>query len=228
MAIFDFLQPIQEAIQQWLIQIGVTAPPWSGIFLVIVSLLISSITGLLNRALLDMEKLADQNEEMKKHNERKKKAMETADKKLWISVKRNEDRIMDLQRKTMMTRMLPSFITMGPFIFVFNTLRAAFQQTENHVLNWYCMNGHPTIDDYECLVGEARHGVLAILPFNTHNLPLLGSWFSPYALDQAISVAGFSFWYFLCAIVVSTLVQRLFGFNITGMQNPGTGQLGGR
>jgi len=218
MGIFDFLNPIQNAISAWIVDIGVTGPPWSAVFLLFVSLILSSITGVLNRTLLDMDELAEKTEEMKKHQDLKKKAMETADKKLWIKVKRNEDRFLQLQKDTMMKRMLPSFITMGPFIFFFTTLRTAFQRAENFALNWNCVN-----DVYVCDSTGVQHGALVVLPFKMHNLPLIGSWFSPYAKDPSVSVAGFGFWYFLSAIVVSTLIQRLFGINITGMQTPGQG-----
>jgi uncharacterized membrane protein (DUF106 family) len=220
MGIFDFLDPIQQAIEEWLINIGVTVPPWSALFLIIVSLLISSLTGALNRTLLDMEKLESQTNEMQELQKQKKKAMETADKKLWIQVKRNEDRMLELQKNTTFSRMLPSLITIGPFIFVFQTLRQAFQGAENCALNQYVVEGSQICDINQ------RHGALVVLPFNMHDLPLLGGWFSPYAGDPSISVAGFSFWYFLSAIVVSTLFQRLFGINITGMRNPTQGGLG--
>ena len=32
---FDFLDPLTNAIEQWLVSIGVTVPPFSGIFLII-------------------------------------------------------------------------------------------------------------------------------------------------------------------------------------------------
>jgi uncharacterized membrane protein (DUF106 family) len=220
MGALPFLDPIREAITTFIIEIGVTTPPWSAVFLLLVSMILSSITGGLNRVLLNMEELQEKSDEMKKHQDLKKKAMETADKKLWIRVKRNEERFLELQRETMMKRMLPSFITMGPFIFVFTTLREAFQQAENFALNLYCNDGSKVCD-----IPQTRDGALVVLPFRSHDLPLLGSWFSPYTIDPSISVAGFGFWYFLSAIIVSTLVQRLFGINITGMQNPG--QTGG-
>jgi len=219
---FDFLDPLTNAIEQWLVSIGVTVPPFSGIFLLFVSFILSSITGLLNRTLLDMDELAKKSEEMKKHQDLKKKAMETADKKLWINVKRNEDRFLQLQKDTMIKRMLPSFITMGPFIFFFTTLRTAFQHAENFAMNKYCEDGLKNGEPLICGTGDnVREGGLVILPFKAHSLPLIGDWFSPYALDENLSIAGFSFWYFMCAIVVSTLIQRLFGINITGMQTPG-------
>ena len=74
---FDFLDPLTNAIEQWLVSIGVTVPPFSGIFLLFVSLILSSITGLLNRTLLDMDELAKKSEEMKKHQDLKKKERKT-------------------------------------------------------------------------------------------------------------------------------------------------------
>jgi len=218
MGIFGFLDPIRAVIESWIIHIGATVPPWSALFLLIVSLIVSSITGLINRLLLDMEEIEKKSAEMKEHQERKKKAMETADKKLWIKVKREEDRFMDLQKDIMIKRMLPSFITMGPFIFFFTTLRSAFQHQPNFDMNYYCTEGIKKCDPTS---SNVREGALVVLPYKMHNLPLIGGWFSPYANNPNLSVAGFGFWYFLSAIMVSTLIQRLFGINITGMQNPG-------
>ena len=218
MGLFDFLTPVQDALEQWLIHLGVTVPPWSGVLLIFISLILSSVTGLLNRALLDLEELQKKTDEMQEHQKLKNKAMETADKKLWIKVKRNEERFLELQKDTMMKRMVPSIITMGPFIFMFNTLRAAFQQAGNLAMNYYCTNG-----DKACIpdTTKTREGGLVVLPFKADKLWLIGSWFSPYAKDQSVSIAGFGFWYFMSAIVVSTLIQKLFGINLTGMQNPG-------
>ena len=205
MGFFDFLDPISDSISDGLIGTGYTVPAESTIILLIVSLVVSTISGLVNRALIDMEKVSKQMEEMQEHQRRKKKAMETADKKLWVSVKRNNDRFSELQRDTMTSRMLPSFITIGPFIFIFQTLRGTFQRAGNTDLNGNC---------------RGQCGVVAVLPFKTTGIPLLGRWFSPYYIDSGLSVAGFGFWYFLSAVVVSTLIQRLFGINLTGMQNP--------
>lgn len=209
MGFFDFLDPIRETIENFLIESGTTVPPHSTILLLIVALIVSSISGAVNRTLIDMDKLSDQVKEMQEHSKKKKKAMETADKKLWISVKRNEDRFLELQRSTMTTRMLPSLVTFGPLIFVFTTLRTTFQELPNLVLNG--TNSSP----------NGSHGVVAVLPFKvSRNIPLIGKWFSVYANNSSLSVAGFGFWYFLSAVVLSTLLQRLLGINLTGMQNP--------
>ncbi|MHA2090890.1 MAG: EMC3/TMCO1 family protein [Candidatus Kariarchaeaceae archaeon] len=213
MGIFDFLKPFQDAISDFLISTGLTVPAASTLLLLAVSLIVSTISGFVNRTLLDMEKISKQMEEMQEHQRKKKKAMETADKKLWHSVKRNETRFTELQKSTMTSRMLPSLLTIGPFIFIFQTLRGTFQKDDNLILN-----GRAKIWGGGC---SNSCGVVAVLPFKiSREVPLIGNWFSHYQPDSSLSVAGFGFWYFLSAIVISTLIQRLFGINITGMQNP--------
>lgn len=208
MGLFDFLDPIRHAIEHFLQNTGMTLPAASTIVLVFVSLLVSAFSGAINRALMDMEKLAEQTKEMSEHQRKKKLARETADKKLWISVKRNEERFLELQKSTMMSRMVPQLLTFGPLIFMFTTLRSAFQTPDNIALN-----GNASCSN-SC-------GVLAVLPFRiSRGIPLIGKWFSPWVSDAGFSVAGFGTWYFLSAICVSTVLQRLFGINLTGMQNP--------
>ncbi|MDH5401092.1 MAG: EMC3/TMCO1 family protein [Candidatus Heimdallarchaeota archaeon] len=215
MGLFDWYYQLKEAFTNWIIESGLTTPPTSAVFLLIVSLVVSSFSGIVNRLLINMEKVQKESAEMQEHQKRKKKAMETADKKLWIQVKRNEQRFLELQRNTMLSRMLPSVFTIVPMMFVFTTMRTSFQVASNTILNKYCIDG-----TYAVCGPESSHGAVVVLPIKFHGLLLLGKWFSPYAGNPAISVAGFTFWYFLSSIVVSTLIQRLFGINLTGMQNP--------
>ena len=77
MGLFSFLKPLQDAIEQFIIKAGLTIPPWAGIFVVFVTLFISSISGFLNRKLIDLETLQEKSEEMKKHQADKKKAKST-------------------------------------------------------------------------------------------------------------------------------------------------------
>jgi uncharacterized membrane protein (DUF106 family) len=209
MGLFDFLDPIKLAFETWLVNTGVTVPPNSTLFMVLMSIFVSGFSGIINRLILDLDKLASDSGEMQKHTKMKTKAKETADRKLWRTVQKNEDRFSQLQKSTMMKRMLPSLLTIGPFYFVFTTLRAAFQHDPNTALN-----GNMDVCVNSC-------GVSAVLPFDGTSLPLIGSWFSEYALDPTISVAGFGFFYFLSAITTSMVIQKLFGINLSGMQNPG-------
>ncbi|MHA2169221.1 MAG: EMC3/TMCO1 family protein [Candidatus Kariarchaeaceae archaeon] len=207
MGLFSFLDPLSDLISDSLVESGLSELPGSAVVLLFVSLLISSFSGFVTRTLLDMETLIEQQNEISEHQRNKKMAMETQDKKLWIKVKRSEERFLELQRSMMTTRMLPSLITIGPFIFLFQTLRKAFQRDENIVLN----------GNDNC---SSSCGVVTVIPFKFDSVPLIGNWFSPYAQDASISVAGFGFWYFLSAVVLSTILQRVFGINLTGMRNP--------
>ena len=207
----SLLDDIKGSIQDYLVDHQLTLYPKSTIFLMVVSIAVSGLSGLVTRLLVDMDELSKHNDEIQAHNKRKKKAKETADKKLWTSVSKKEKYITDLQRKMMTKRMIPSFVTFLPVIFVFSTLRLSFQSVGNISLNanTACTNS--------C-------GVVAVLPFNVPSwFPLIGKWFSTYVGDALLDVAGFGFWYFMTAITTSTLIQKIFGINLTGMQNPGMG-----
>ncbi|MHA2253798.1 MAG: EMC3/TMCO1 family protein [Candidatus Kariarchaeaceae archaeon] len=211
MGLFDFLDPLSDAIVDLLINSGLSVPPAAVVVLLFVSLVISSFSGFVTRTFIDMDKMTKDTQEMMEHQKNKRIAMETEDKKLWIRVKRNEGRFLELQKSTTMARMIPSFITIGPFIFLFQTLRKAFQETENKTLNECYLDGN-------C---DRSSGVVALLPFKvSDDFPFIAGWFSKYSGDAGLSVAGFGFWYFLSAVVLSTLLQRIFGINLTGMQNP--------
>ncbi len=212
MAFWDFLNPIRDSITRFLLEHDLTLPPWNVIFLIAVSVTVSSLSGLISKKLIDMEELNRSNEIIQQHNKRKKKAKETADKKLWEAVEKKDKRVQDLQRSIMTKRMMPSFITFGPIIFVFSTLRAAFQSKANTDLNLWSANGNITCTN-SC-------GVVSVMPFKIPEwMPIVGKWFSPYVNDPSVSVAGFGFFYFLTAITASTLIQKIFGINLTGMQN---------
>ena len=214
MGLFDFLNPISKAIEKFLISTGLTVPAGSTIILFLISGLLAGFSGIVNRWLLDMEKMAQQNKEMAEHQRKKKLARETGDKKMWIRVKRNEERFLELQRNSMTTRMVPQLLTIGPLIFMFGTLRSTFQEAKNIALN-----GRTSC--------TSSCGVLAVLPFRiSRSIPLIGKWFSPYINDPNLSVAGFGTWYFLSAISLSTILQKIFGINLSGMPNPMQQQMG--
>lgn len=212
----SILDDVRGLITDWMITNEYSVTPKDTVFLMIVSIVVSSLSGGISRLLLDMEDMAKKNDTVQAHNKKKKKAQETADKKLWIAVQKREKMVMDLQRSMMMKRMLPSVITMLPIIFVFSTLRAAFQKPVNQALN---ATAEECIKAASDQVGSC--GVVAVLPFHVPEWLPIGRWFSTYALDHAIDVAGFGFWYFLTAITTSTLIQKIAGVNLTGMQQPG-------
>lgn len=203
----SILDPLTVAIETFLISTGVTLPPNSTVFFIFVSIFISLLSNVLYRLVLDLDQVNRDNIMLRAHQVKKKLAMSTQDAKLWIRVKRDDKRITELQQKSSMRSMLPMLLTYAPFIYVFTTLRHTFQANDNLVLN-----GYGSACENSC-------GGVAVLPFNAIDLPLIGGWFSPYALDPSISIAGFGFWYFLTAVVTSNFFLKVLGINLRGMQS---------
>ncbi len=175
--------------------------PWAGIFLVIVSIGSALLSYGVSAKFLDLDDLNKSQERVNKFNKLKKKAKDTADKKLWHKVQSEEKRIQSIQQKIMFKRMLPQFVLILPFIAIFTTLRV--------VMGDYTLNLIPD-----------RGAVVAILPFDWTNLPFIGSWFSFYVLDSRLTAVGFGFWYFFSAIFGSVITQRVLGINIQGGMQP--------
>ena len=175
-------------------------PPGAGIFLVFIAMGSSLLSAFLTQKLLDMEELNRMMKQIQEHQRLKKKAMETADKKLWQKIQAKDSQINMLQQKMMMKRMLPQFVLFLPLIAIFTTLRL--------VMGDYTLNLTPD-----------RGAIVAILPFRIFpQIPLIGKWFSQYVEDPRLSAAGFGFWYFMSAIMSSAIIQRVLGINIQGTQ----------
>ena len=180
-----------RGITDWITKHGWNQRPTSAWFIAIVSVFISLLSVIVTRLLVDVEAL---NEDMKKVNEwnqRRKRAMETADKKLWLKVKRDEEQIRQLQSRMMMKRMKPTLVTFIPFLLIFSIIRSAFS---GHYYAW--------------------------LPFNMGGFPWIGGahWFGQPTGDEPLgySKVPFSLWYFITAFAFGSLLSRLFGANPSG------------
>ncbi|RMG37595.1 MAG: DUF106 domain-containing protein [Methanobacteriota archaeon] len=175
-------------------------PPGSAIILVFVSMASSLVSAFLTRKLLDMEEMNRIRKQIQDHQKLKKRAMETADKKLWQKVQAKDNHINTLQQKMMLKQMLPQLVLFLPLIAIFTTLRLV-------------------MGDFSLNLTPDRGAIVAVLPFRIFpQTPLIGKWFSQYVEDPNLSAAGFGFWYFLSAIMSSAIIQRVLGINIQGNQ----------
>ncbi len=196
MSLFDDIKNwISDSVHEY----DLHGPPYSIIFLVFVSITVSTLSALVTKKTVDLDAANKNFKEIQEFNRQKKIAMETADRKLWIQVQRKKEYIQSLQLETMLKRMRPMLFTMIPFILIFSTLRS--------------------------IMGGDTAGELAILPFKINtNIPLIGripidvrgdngSDSLPGHQDwtSSNSAAGFSFIYFLSAISIGSLVQRFLG-----------------
>jgi len=163
-------------------------PPMAGIFILFVSMTISTISNLAMKRFTDMRRLNKQQAEIKKYRELEQEAKKTQNEKLLKKLKKRKAYIDRIQREQMTARCKPSLIFFIPFIFIFSFLRG-----------FYNTGG---LDD-----------IVVVLPFNIQKvLPFLtGMIGAPAAAGFGLSFYGF---YFLVGLGMSSILQRIMGTQV--------------
>lgn len=164
-----------------------SAPPYSAVLIVFVSVTVSSISNLGMRKFADMRRLKRYQTEIKQYQEMQKEAERTQNAKLLKKVKRRKAYIDRIQREMMTERCKPSLIFMIPFLAVFSFLRNYYTDT-----------------------ATSLDKVVAVLPFNAHKLlPFLDGWIG----TSTGAGFGMTFWgfYFLVGLGLSSILQRIMG-----------------
>ena len=108
-----------DSIAQWIASNGWNDRPTSALVITVIALMISIFSTLVTRLLTNVDELKESMQKVNDWNQRRKRAMQTADKKLWLSVKRDEERIKKMQSSMMFKRMKPMLFTTIPFLLLF-------------------------------------------------------------------------------------------------------------
>jgi len=163
-------------------------PPMAGIFILFVSMSISTMSNLAMKRFTDMRRLNKQQAEIKKFKEMEQEAKKTQNEKLLKKLKKRKAYIDRIQREQMGARCKPSLIFFIPFILIFSFLRGFFNT-----------NG---VDD-----------IVVVLPFNIQKLlPFLtGMLGAPTAAGFGLSFYGF---YFIVGMGLSSILQRIMGTQV--------------
>ncbi|MGY5857859.1 MAG: EMC3/TMCO1 family protein [Candidatus Thorarchaeota archaeon] len=172
----------------------VLTPPLSGLFIMGVSLFVSTLSNLAMRRFTDMRRLNRYQAEVKQFQEMEKEAKRTQNEKLMKKVKRRKPYIDRIQRESMGARCKPSLIFMIPFMLIFTILRGFYTYAETGV-----------------------DRLVAILPFNIDNLlPFVEG------MIGTTTPAGFgmTYWgfYFLVGLGMSSILQRIMGTQVMTAQ----------
>ncbi|TFG33281.1 DUF106 domain-containing protein [Candidatus Thorarchaeota archaeon] len=167
----------------------VAQPPFSALFIMFVSLFVSTLSNLAMRRFTDMRRLNRYQAEVKQYQEMEKEAKRTQNEKLMKKVKRRKAYIDRIQRESMGARCKPSLIFLIPFMLIFTILRSFYTS--------------PTGSDM----------IVAVLPFNIQKvLPFLDG------MLGTATVAGFgmTYWgfYFLVGLGMSSILQRIMGTQV--------------
>lgn len=103
--------------------------PNSTLFILLLSMSLSFLTGLANRLLTNREQLNAWRKEVAQWTADSKKAMKSGDKKLLAKVKKKESHILKLQSKMMWQSMKVSLIFMVPFLLIWQLLIGFYGDT---------------------------------------------------------------------------------------------------
>ena len=122
----SFLDPVGAWFNTIFDAIGVLYAPGSTYFIILFNIIIAVLMSLLTKALVNVDKISRHQKEIKVHNENKKKAMESADKKLWQKVQRREEYIKKIQSEMMIQQMKPMLVWFIPITVIFFLMRSAF------------------------------------------------------------------------------------------------------
>jgi uncharacterized membrane protein (DUF106 family) len=187
-----------QGIAEWIARNGWNDLPISALVITIVAVIIAIISTTATRLLTDVDSLKDSMQKVNEWNQKRKRAMQTADKKLWLGVKRDEERIKKMQSSMMFKRMKPMLFTTIPFLVIFAILRAAY----------------PSVN---CDVNACHN--YAWLPFNLGGFPWIGgsNWTQPQVYEgHTYSKVSFTLWYFVVAFAFGSLITRIFGVTPSG------------
>lgn len=112
------LQDLTEAIP--------AKPPLSSIFILLVAFLVSLVSTLVSRKMIDVDKLKRLTRETKKYQKLRMEMVKTADSKLKLKYERNADRMKKVQSELTMMNMKPLMIMFLPMILFFVVLSGFF------------------------------------------------------------------------------------------------------
>lgn len=168
---------------------AVAGPPGSGLFIMLVSVSVSTLSNLAMRRFADIRRLNRYQAEIKQYQEMEKEARSTQNEKLMKKVKRRKAYIDRIQRESMGARCKPSLIFLIPFMLIFTVLRGFYRT--------------PAKTD----------AIVAVIPFNIQKvLPFLQG-----MLGKATAAGfGMTFWgfYFLVGLGLSSILQRMMGTQV--------------
>lgn len=166
-----------------------SVPPGSTIFVLLLSIVLSTGTSLLTRLLTDPVEQARKQAIIKEHQDQKKE-LEKMEKenpnkyaKEKIRWKRREKAVQKMQQNMSLSRLKPTCLTFLPMMIIFFLLNGIYSPGGNAI-------------------------AVALPAMNPARIPFLGDYVGAIKLGGWIN---FFTWYFLCSFGVGSVIQRLFG-----------------
>ncbi|MHA1214304.1 MAG: EMC3/TMCO1 family protein [Candidatus Hodarchaeales archaeon] len=170
-----------------------TSPPWSSIFILVISFIVSLFSTLVSRLMIDIDKLERLTKESKKYNKLKMQMLKTADTKLKLKYEKNADRMKKVQSELSMMKLKPIMITFIPLMVFFVVFSSFFQ--------WQ-------IDAANQITGN----IPAVIPFELPEQFILAIGKNGYVEGWGrVFVPQYIWWYFGGSLTFGSILQKLAG-----------------
>ncbi len=176
----------------------VSVPPHSLWFIILVSFIVSMVSTLLNRVVLDTNQMSRQQDIITEHGKWKKELQKMAEEnpkkyaKEYVKFQRKDASIQKMQQKMSLSRMKPMCITFVPMIVMFYLLRTLYTQHGNP-----SPVACPPMNPWDIYyVGNMMH---ASFQSTIRDIPVSEGWIN------------FTTYYFLCSLGLNTVIQKVFG-----------------
>ncbi|MHA1973387.1 MAG: EMC3/TMCO1 family protein [Candidatus Hodarchaeales archaeon] len=170
-----------------------TSPPWSSLFILVISFIVSLFSTLISRLMIDIDKLERLTKESKKYNKLKMQMLKTADTKLKLKYEKNADRMKKVQSELSMMKLKPIMITFIPLMIFFVVFSSFFQ--------WQ-------IDAANQITGN----IPAVIPFELPEQIILAIGKNGYVEGWGrVFVPQYIWWYFGGSLTFGSILQKLAG-----------------
>jgi uncharacterized membrane protein (DUF106 family) len=189
-------------------------PPLSAVVVLLVSIIISLTSNLVNRHFIDYDRLKRSREEINKYNAMKKQVKEETDpkarRKLQLKIKRRERYIMKLQGEVSKQSFIPMLVTIVPFMLVFTIMNGVFVDPG--------LAFPPNAIPAPVLWSPLNFAQL-LGPFGLGFGWQFGQWVvtGPYFPGVPFGGMGmlYIYWYIICSFTMNMIIQKILGTTMT-------------
>jgi len=183
--------------------IAPTNPPYSSLFILGVSFVVSLISALFSRRMIDIDKLERLTRETKAYQNMKKQMIRTADSKLKLKYERNADRMRKMQSELTMMNFKPMLFMMLPLMFFFAVFSGYYSWSVEEIAP-----GIPRLVDGAKVISG---NIPAVIPFG-----LPEAFIFPFGLNGYVEgwgkvyVPNYVWWYFGGSITFGAILRKVF------------------
>jgi uncharacterized membrane protein (DUF106 family) len=204
----DIATAIRGALGVW------AYPPLSAVVVILVSILISLTSNLVNRRFIDYDRLKRSREEINKHNEMKKKAKQETDpkarRKLELKIKRRARYVMKLQGDVSKQSFVPMLITIVPFMLVYTIMNGVFVDPGI---------AFPGFAVPSPVIWSPINFAAVLGPFGNGFGWQIGQWVETGLYFPGVPFGGmgllYIYWYIICSFTMNMVIQKFLGTSMT-------------